>query len=158
MKQYCVRQVCGLLFAVFLFLAAGPPNIRADSSAAADAVSPVFLLLRVSPESGETGSHGVPGGVTADPNFAVQVAQLYAFPLTLEGASNHDTADLQQAPDFSEAAAFRFTNLSTEILAASLWPFFSEQVEATLVPEPATLMLLASGFTVLALANRRLRR
>ena len=157
MKHYCVRQACGLLIAVLIFLAAWSHNVRADSSATADAVSPVFLL-RISTENGETDSYVVPGGVNADPNFAVQVAQLYAFPLTLDGASNRDTTDLQQPPDFSHAAAFRFTNLSTEILAASLWPFFSEQVEATLVPEPATLMLLASGFTVLALANRRLRR
>ena len=157
MKRYCVCQACGLLFAVFLFLTAWSPNVRADSSAAADAVSQVFLL-RVSTGRGETGSYVVPGGMNADPNFAVQVAQLYAFPLTLDGASNRATGDLRHAPDFSHAAAFRFTNLSTEILAASFWPFISEQVEATLVPEPATLMLLASGFTVLALANRRLRR
>jgi hypothetical protein len=86
-------------------------------------------------------------------SFALQIGALYAFHLDLH-------------PELIPATSMEPTRISDAMLwlrdfeTAEFTPnWAASEIEVIgVVPEPATLALLASGLTVLAFANRRLRR
>jgi hypothetical protein len=75
----------------------------------------------------------------------------HAFPLSTLGGTYHLAVF---------GAAQGTTAMMVDFHAGAFPPgWISPTLESTLlIPEPATLFLFASGFTLLAIANRRLRR
>ncbi len=153
MKCKFSRRTTAWLFAALLFPATCFSSAYASPFLAVEGAGVLSVAAGI-PCLGS--ACAVAGAKDSGVNFAWHIANIYVFRSNLDCGADCMAGSGYPAVGASQAEAGWPVGVDSAVFVPGWFP--PEVESGALVPEPATLFLLASGLTALAMANRRLRR